>query len=87
MEPPLPDLSGYPELLKPKDVQEILRVSQYRAYRLFHTKDFPAVTMGATGLFIPKARFVRWLGYGPDAEHRNTGQEDGDTPSERRRHS
>lgn len=62
------DLSGYPELLKPKDVQEILRISQYLAYRLFHSKGFPAVTLGATGLFIPKARLMVWLGYGRDAE-------------------
>ena len=59
-----PDLSGYPELLKPKDVQAILRVSQYRAYRLFHSKGFPSVTLGISGLFIPKARLMVWLGYG-----------------------
>jgi len=58
------DLSGYPELLKPKDVQAILRVSQYRAYRLFHSKGFPSVTLGISGLFIPKARLMVWLGYG-----------------------
>ena len=58
-----PDFSGYPELLKPKDVQAILRVSQYRAYRLFHSKGFPSVTLGISGLFIPKARLMVWLGY------------------------
>ena len=74
-----PDLSGYPELLKPKDVQVILRVSQYRAYRLFHSKGFPSVTLGISGLFIPKARLMVWLGYGtgpPDGFRREAGQEE-----------
>jgi hypothetical protein len=69
-----PDLSDYPELLKPKDVQAILRVSQYRAYRLFHSKGFPMVTLGATGLFIPKARLMVWLGYGTSDTLNTSGQ-------------
>ena len=68
-------LSDYPELLKPRDVQRILGITQDRTYRLFHSEGFPAVRMGKTALFIPKARFIGWLGYGLDGIGQAAGRE------------
>ena len=58
-----PDLTDYPELLKPCDVQRILGITRDRTYRLFHSDGFPCVRLGGTSLYIPKARLVQWLGY------------------------
>ncbi len=58
------DLDGYAELLRPADLVRILGVSTDTAYRLCHSKDFPVVKVGASALYIPKGRFLKWLGYG-----------------------
>jgi hypothetical protein len=63
-----PDLTDYPELLKPCDVQRILGITRDRTYRLFHSDGFPVVRLGVSSLCIPKARFVGWLGYGNEAQ-------------------
>jgi hypothetical protein len=63
-----PDLTEYPELLKPCDVQRILGITRDRAYRLFHTDGFPAVRSGRTALCVPKARLIVWLGYGNEEQ-------------------
>lgn len=56
------DLTGYPEILAPKHVAEILGLSNDKVYRLFHSKDFPSIVIGRAGLRIPKARLANWLG-------------------------
>ncbi len=63
-----PDLTGYPELLKPRDVQRILRISKERSYALFHLEGFPKVITGKSALCVPKARLIVWLGYGNETQ-------------------
>jgi hypothetical protein len=59
-----PDWNAYPELLRPKHVQQILGTTLDRTYSLFHATDtFPSIRLGKTALCIPKARFLTWLGY------------------------
>jgi hypothetical protein len=57
-------LEGCPELLKPRDVQQLLGITRDRTYALFHTEGFPKVRTGKTAMCVPKARLMEWLGYG-----------------------
>ena len=66
MIPTPPEISALPELLKPADVRRVLGISNDRVYRLFHSRDFPTTSLGGTSMCVPKAAFMRWLGYGPD---------------------
>jgi len=55
------DLPGYPEILKPRHVMEILGESRDTVYRLFNSSHFPSERFGKTGHFIPKSRLLRWM--------------------------
>lgn len=45
---------------KPKDVQEILNLSQTKTYELFHSEGFPKLQFGSA-LRVRKADFEKWL--------------------------
>lgn len=63
---PQAENSKLPELLKPRDVKNILGISMDKAYRLFHSNDFPRIVLGRSALYVSKAKFFQWLGYHVD---------------------
>jgi excisionase family DNA binding protein len=50
-----------PLTLTAQDVAKVLGLSINQTYRLFRSKDFPSLKVGAKYL-IPKPRFLQWLG-------------------------
>lgn len=52
-----------PMILTPKDVQAFLNLKKDQTYNLFRSKSFPSERV-ASKHFIPKPRFLKWLGEG-----------------------
>lgn len=55
-------LKNLPMILTPKDVSDVLGITQGQVYRLFNSKKFPSEKVQSKH-FIPKPRFLQWLGY------------------------
>lgn len=52
-------LSGH-RILKPKDVQEIFQLSQYKVYKLFDQQDFPALRIGRE-YYVKESDLNEWF--------------------------
>jgi predicted DNA-binding transcriptional regulator AlpA len=59
------ELKNMPMILTPKEVSKILGITQGQAYRLFNSKKFPSEKIQSKH-FIPKPRFIQWMGYKED---------------------
>ncbi|MFW5987863.1 MAG: helix-turn-helix domain-containing protein [bacterium] len=53
-------LDDYPVTLQVREVAEILRINQTKAYELAKREDFPSVKLGRR-IIIPKEAFKNWL--------------------------
>ena len=50
-----------PQILTVKDVKEILKIGNDKAYKLFRQKDFPSFKIEETN-YIMEDKFYEWLG-------------------------
>ncbi len=48
------------QVLKPRDVSEIMGIGRDRAYRLFKSNAFPSLRIGNT-YFVTAENFQKWL--------------------------
>lgn len=55
------DLSGFPDLLKPKDVLRILRCGRRQVYALIQKGQLRYVRLGEKGIRVPRAALLEFL--------------------------
>jgi excisionase family DNA binding protein len=53
-------LRGYPDLMTPKDIQEILRIGRSKAYNLLQSGELRCIRVGVKYL-IPKAFLLEYF--------------------------